>query len=76
MEKVIVKPSKSIRDYELEPALSSIINELEKFTQHHRHRFEGKTIVIATHDPVVFEHSFVSKIIAMRNGQIEGVSIN
>ena len=37
---------------------------------------EGKTIVIATHDPVVFEHSFVSKIIAMRNGQIEGVSIN
>ena len=36
---------------------------------------EDKTIVIATHDPLIFEHQFVNKIIAMRNGRIEGVSI-
>jgi len=35
---------------------------------------EGKTIVIATHDPLIFEHRFVNKTIAMRDGQIEGVT--
>ena len=36
---------------------------------------EGKTIIIATHDPLIFEHHFVNKTFAMRNGQIEGVSV-
>jgi len=32
---------------------------------------EGKTIVIATHDPLIYEHGLVNKIIAMRDGRIE-----
>jgi putative ABC transport system ATP-binding protein len=32
---------------------------------------EGRTVVIATHDPFVYEHSLVGKIIAMRDGQLE-----
>lgn len=32
---------------------------------------EGKTIIIATHDPLIFEHSFVDNTISMRNGRIE-----
>jgi putative ABC transport system ATP-binding protein len=31
----------------------------------------GKTIVIATHDPFVYEHSLVDRIIAMRDGRVE-----
>jgi putative ABC transport system ATP-binding protein len=32
---------------------------------------EGRTVIIATHDPFVYEHSLVGKIIAMRDGQLE-----
>ncbi|MCB2183367.1 MAG: ABC transporter ATP-binding protein [Desulfobulbaceae bacterium] len=32
---------------------------------------EGKTVIIATHDPLIFEHPFVDSTIAMRNGKIE-----
>ncbi|MDW7773940.1 MAG: ABC transporter ATP-binding protein [Desulfobulbaceae bacterium] len=32
----------------------------------------GKTIVIATHDPFVYEHPLVDRIISMRDGRIEG----
>jgi len=35
---------------------------------------EGRTVVIATHDPLVHEHPLVGKIIDMRDGRIEGVS--
>jgi len=34
---------------------------------------EGKTIIIATHDPFVYEHPLVSMAIAMRGGQIDRV---
>ncbi|MBI5557007.1 MAG: ABC transporter ATP-binding protein [Deltaproteobacteria bacterium] len=37
-------------------------------------RREGRTIVIATHDPFIFESNFVDRTISMRNGQIERVS--
>ena len=36
---------------------------------------EGKTIVIATHDPFVHEHSLVSKTLAMRDGRVEKVAV-
>ena len=32
---------------------------------------EGRTVVIATHDPFIYEHSLVSKTIAMRDGLLE-----
>jgi putative ABC transport system ATP-binding protein len=32
---------------------------------------EGRTVVIATHDPFVYEHSLVGKIVAMRDGRLE-----
>ncbi|MEN8232411.1 MAG: ABC transporter ATP-binding protein [Thermodesulfobacteriota bacterium] len=32
---------------------------------------EGRTVIIATHDPFVYEHSLVGKIIAMRDGRLE-----
>jgi len=34
----------------------------------------GKTIVIATHDPLVYEYHLVNKIVTMRDGRIEQVS--
>jgi putative ABC transport system ATP-binding protein len=36
---------------------------------------EGKTIVIATHDPFVYEHQFVHKTISMQDGRIDGVVV-
>jgi putative ABC transport system ATP-binding protein len=32
---------------------------------------EGRTVIIATHDPFVYEHSLVGKVIAMRDGRLE-----
>jgi putative ABC transport system ATP-binding protein len=37
-------------------------------------RSEGKTIVIATHDPFVHDHPLVSNTIAMRDGRLEKVA--
>jgi len=34
----------------------------------------GKTILIATHDPLVYEHPLITRTISMRDGRIEGVS--
>ena len=36
---------------------------------------EGKTIVIATHDPFVFAHPLVGKTVAMHDGLITGVTV-
>jgi len=36
---------------------------------------EGKTVVIATHDPFVHEQPMVDRIIAMRDGRIDGVAV-
>lgn len=32
---------------------------------------EGRTVIIATHDPFIYEHSLVSKTIALRDGKLE-----
>jgi putative ABC transport system ATP-binding protein len=32
---------------------------------------DGKTVLIATHDPLVFENPFVNRILSMRDGRIE-----
>ena len=54
-------------DQELAKELLSILERLSR---------KGKTIIIASHDPFVIEHSFVQKTISMRNGQIENVKAN
>ena len=36
---------------------------------------EGKTVVIATHDPFVHEQPMVDRTIAMRDGRIDGVAV-
>ena len=38
----------------------------------HRLQQKGKTIIIATHDPRVFEHPLVSQVFEMRDGRIVG----
>jgi putative ABC transport system ATP-binding protein len=52
-------------DRELTRELLEILQELNR---------EGKTILIATHDPLVYEHPFVEQIFQMRDGRIEAVS--
>lgn len=32
---------------------------------------EGRTVIVATHDPFVYEHSLVGKTIALRDGRLE-----
>lgn len=32
---------------------------------------EGRTVVVATHDPFVYEHDLVGNIVAMRDGQLQ-----
>jgi putative ABC transport system ATP-binding protein len=32
---------------------------------------EGRTVIMATHDPFIYEHSLVSKTISMRDGRLE-----
>ena len=34
---------------------------------------QGRTIIIATHDPTVFDHEFVQKIVTMDDGQVTGI---
>jgi putative ABC transport system ATP-binding protein len=34
---------------------------------------EGKTILIASHDPIVYEKAFVNKIVEMRDGIVKEV---
>jgi putative ABC transport system ATP-binding protein len=33
----------------------------------------GKTIVIATHDPFVYDHPFINRSVEMRDGRIQGI---
>jgi len=34
----------------------------------------GKTIVIATHDPFVYEHPFIKQTVEMRDGRIQNIT--
>jgi putative ABC transport system ATP-binding protein len=36
---------------------------------------DGKTILIATHDPFIYDHPFVDKTFAMRDGRLEEVPV-
>jgi putative ABC transport system ATP-binding protein len=53
-------------DLELAKDLLTILADL---------RQGGKTIIIATHDPMIFEHDCVDRTISMRNGRIEKISM-
>ena len=46
-------------DRRLSEELLDILEELSR---------DGKTIVIATHDPLVYEHRLISRVVAMRDG--------
>jgi putative ABC transport system ATP-binding protein len=39
----------------------------------HRLNQEGKTIIIATHDPLVYERDFVDRLVEMRDGKVTGI---
>ena len=39
---------------------------IEKF------KAEGKTVIITSHDPLVYESSMVDRVVNLRDGQIEG----
>ena len=32
---------------------------------------DGRTVIIATHDPLVFQHPVISRVISMRDGTIQ-----
>ncbi len=51
-------------DTRLSEELMDIIGEL---------RSEGKTVVIATHDPLIYERDFVDRVIEMRDGRVTGI---
>jgi putative ABC transport system ATP-binding protein len=53
-------------DTHLSEDLIDILNTLRK---------EGKTIVIATHDPLVYEKGFVDRLIEMRDGTVKEVRV-
>jgi len=42
----------------------------------HHLRDQGKTVIIASHDPVVFEDSRISQIVSMRDGRALGIQRN
>ena len=52
-------------DTELSKELLKILADLKE---------EGKTIVIATHDPLVFQAGFVDRIFDLRDGRLMGES--
>jgi putative ABC transport system ATP-binding protein len=53
-------------DSKLSADLLDILGEINRL---------GKTILIATHDPLVYQHPLVTRTIAMKNGRVEGVSL-
>jgi putative ABC transport system ATP-binding protein len=52
-------------DAELADEFMEILSELHN---------EGKTIIIATHDPFIHEHPLVSMTISLRGGRVEGTT--
>lgn len=42
----------------------------------HHLRNQGKTVVIASHDPVVYENSRISQVVSMRDGRALGIQRN
>ena len=52
-------------DLELAAELLAMLDDLRR---------DGRTIIIATHDPLIFDHGSVDRTISMRNGRIENVA--
>jgi len=52
-------------DLELAAELLTMLDDLRR---------DGRTIIIATHDPLIFDHGSVDRTISMRNGRIENVA--
>ncbi|MBI4793503.1 MAG: ABC transporter ATP-binding protein [Deltaproteobacteria bacterium] len=52
-------------DLELAAELLAMLDDLRR---------DGRTIIIATHDPLIFDHGAVDRTISMRNGRIENVA--
>lgn len=42
----------------------------------HHLRNQGKTVIIASHDPVVYENSRISQVVSMRDGRALGIQRN
>jgi len=34
----------------------------------------GKTVIIATHDPLVYEHRLIDRVVSIRDGRVEDVA--
>jgi len=51
-------------DSKLSADLLEILGEIHRL---------GKTILIATHDPLVYEHFLVSRTISMKDGRVEEI---
>ena len=49
-------------DQKLSDELMGILEELNR---------EGKTVIISTHDPLIYDHRIVDRVIAMRDGRVE-----
>jgi len=62
-EVVIADEPTAHLDRALARDLMQVLHELKR---------QGRTLVIATHDPLVFEHPLVSRRLAVRDGRIEG----
>lgn len=52
-------------DLELAAELLAMLDDLRR---------DGRPIIIATHDPLIFDHGSVDRTISMRNGRIENVA--
>jgi putative ABC transport system ATP-binding protein len=61
-EVVIADEPTAHLDRALSEELLSILAELNR---------EGRTVIVATHDPLVYEHPFVTRVLAIRDGRIE-----
>ena len=49
-------------DQQLSDELMRILEDLNR---------DGKTIVISTHDPLIYDHTIVNRVIAMRDGRVD-----
>jgi len=52
-------------DRQLSEELLQILEDLNR---------EGKTVLIATHDPLVYDHPLINRVISMRDGRIEAAT--
>ena len=61
-EIIIADEPTAYLDQKLSDELMGILEELNR---------EGKTVIISTHDPLIYDHRIVDRVIAMRDGRVE-----